>query len=180
MATLTSMSQLGNNQMSSQFGINFASIPGTPDHDLIDLTNRASTQGFAMPTKVSATYDLFIRGVKGTFPSPLDETDKTFTISILLDAGWKQHDAFATWKRLVYDDETGKAGALEDITTTVSISFYGALQNDPTTASKVIYFEGAFINSIKITDTDPQSNEPTRIECEFKFRRMKDLPEATT
>lgn len=175
MPTLTSMQQLADNQIGNQFMVNFASIPGSPAHDLTNLSLRASASAFTFPDEVVSEYVLHIRGIPGVFPGTVDETDKAFTIQIVLDAGWKQYDAFAKWKGLVFNKENAKVGLLADITTTVSVSFYGALGSDAETATKVIYFENVWLKSLKIGDTDPASNEPTRIDCTFRYLRMKDI-----
>lgn len=175
MATLTNMIKLADTQLGNQFMVRFTSIPGSPSLDLDELSMRASASAFAFPEETISEWVAHVRGIPAVFPGSVDETDKLITIDILLDSGWKQHDAFARWKQLVFNKENAKVGKLADITTTVTVSFYGAEGSDSETATKVIPWEHVWIKSMKISDSDPSSNEPTKLNCTFRYRLMKDL-----
>lgn len=162
---------LANNQMASQFQLVFPTgIPGSPALDLTDLSIRASTGPFTIPEKSHAMYQLYFRGQQGAFAAPLDETDKTLTLSIVLDDNWIIYDALDDWKEFVYNSDTGAVGSNTATRTTLQCWFYGSSNTSgESRVSKILSYEGVQIKSLKPTDPDPQSGEPTRVEATFNY-----------
>ena len=160
--------QLKDNQMANMFEIFFPKgIPGGGDISELALRIKGS---IPLPDKSIAIWERVYKGVKIPFPISVDETDKSITLTAILDQNWEIYDALNNYHKMIFDPETGTGFPTSEIRTTIGIRMLNTQQQ----VVKTLLFQGAFMSRFKASDPDYEATEPQEVEMEWKYVNFKD------
>lgn len=159
------IASLADNALASQFAIIFPrGIPGAPSANLLKITLRQD-QTFVWPKREVAKYDVFYQGLKNTYDSMTEATDKSFTLAFRLDQEWEIMRNFKAWFNLCYDDFNGTSDLEANTRVPMIVQEFGALK----ALKYQETFQGVKINGIKPTDNNQEGTDPMRVEVDFIY-----------
>jgi len=160
--SLDQILNLGDDQIQSQFSVEFSSIPGGGDPVTISLR---MDQEFDPPARETGTYEIWYQGQKIVKTSVVDATEKMFTLNFRIDQEWKTYSALSKWYSMVYDEEEGTAQ--EDAVTRTS--FICTAYGPNKTPKFRMKYKKVKIKKLKVGTFNNQEGEPLRAEAEFIY-----------
>jgi len=166
---VNSILQLGDDQMASQYCIIFPNgIPGGGNWQNISLR---MDQSFDPPAESVNVWERFFKGFKIPKTGMLEETNKEFTIDVLIDQQWEVYDALEKWKSMSYNSENGTASPDSDCYAPLIIQYEDKKQK----GVKQIMYDHVKIREIKRGTSDNTSGDPLRVSVTFIYVLSKNL-----
>lgn len=163
MATINEILALSDDQMSSQFQIQFPNgIPGSGSGDNVALR---MDQTIDIPDESVSEYTFYHKGMLIVRPNMQDETDKHLLLSVRIDQQWDVFEAIKSWKRLVHDPINGTRLPLASVSTTLLVQALDSSNNVVQTTT----FTNVIIKSFKVTAFEHAGTDPSRVELNLIF-----------
>ena len=154
-------------QMSNQYEFYFL---GTPVLNIQEISLRMD-KSFDIPKRSVTKVDINYQGVKIPKLVAQEDTDKTLTLNFRLDQNWMIYNTLNIWFGKTHNHFNGSMKKTDDRTVTILFRTFKNNKED----SRVFLFKNVQIMSIKLSEFDHTSNEPTRVECEFIYTDMEDF-----
>ena len=166
-AKVNNILALGDDQMASQFSVLFPDgIPNGGNHTNISLR---MDQTFDPPENSVNVWERYHKGFKIPKTGMLEETNKEFTVAVLIDQQWKVYDDLEAWKNMSFNSEDGTAAVDADCYKDIIIQYEDKQQ----AMVKQIHYKDCKIKAMKVETADNASGDPLRVTLTFIYVSSK-------
>jgi hypothetical protein len=158
---------LGDDALAAKYFLVFPNgLPTGGDAESIALR---MDQSFDFPEITVGEYEIGWKGMKVKKTNGTDQTDKTFTVQVRLDAQWKVMDDLYALAKASYDGNTGTY--LPDSATRFPVAVRFVDGQD--VVKKTWTFQYAKLKGFQIQSVEPVSEDPLRVQLTFIYASHK-------
>lgn len=166
--SLSYLSQLStpDDQMANQFSVTFI---GKPVLNIQEMTLRMD-KTLDIPENVVTKTDIKYQGFTIPKINSQEETDKSFSLNFRLDENWMVYNTLNIWYGKTFNPRNASTKPIDDRHATLIFQAFKKNRE----VSRTIIFKFVQIMSIKLTEFDNSSNEPSRVEAKFIYAYKED------